>query len=663
MSSAAERLPDWEAFYRDYRKPGYVAGFEITSKLGGGMFGLVFRARRMSIGKDYAIKFLQVDDGEVRRAVLGELESVKYFAQIDHPNLVSIEDRGEVDGIPYLVMAFAGTETLRDKMPNGRVPTAAEKDELLRYFLQCCRGLAALHERSLVHFDIKPANVFLKGGVARLGDYGLSKLVTHSRGSLTMGRGTPYYMAPEMLQRRGDQRSDLYSLGVLLYEILCGKVPFTGDSEWEVLRQHETADPDLPAHLTPRERAVLQRCLQKDPAARFASVHDVIAAFGAPASAGAAAWTDVRPGGAAPASRPTTAPPPLPGASPPPASGERAEEDPVAGLGRASREALRHAGTLAQRAATQAGKIAQKAAAEAQRAIGSVLEQGRKRGDRSGGAFRRWRERRRQRAAERRAMAAGAARPRWRGRWLFALVGVVAFLFFFLRVARFGRSYSYQSYAPQVAAAPSVGSTMRSAAEAAGLPRTGSVFATVSAPTEWSGHVSLSEPAWVALVAADRDRAHDELLAHINRLKQVAPINDFDRVTAVTLPSFIAAPSDRQLQARVEKLMRRRPYEADLARQLAADAPASLVLVAQELTRIRWRDAADFERGVHLQRLLEDATGCAELRVLGEAGDAAVERESANAKLGQLWLWFVNEFAATPRTWRAYCELLPRRGR
>jgi hypothetical protein len=285
----AARPADWEAFYRDYRKPDYVPGFEITSKLGGGMFGLVFRARRMSIGKDYAIKFLQVEDEQVRKAVLAELEQVKWFAQIDHPNLVSIEDRGEVDGIPYLVMAFAGTETLRDKLVAGRVPSPAEKDDLLRWFLQACRGLSALHERSLVHFDIKPANVFLKGAVARLGDYGLSKLVTHSRGSLSMGRGTPYYMAPELLQRRGDHRSDVYSLGVMLYELLCGAVPFTGDSEWEVLKKHETQRPEMPAHLSAREQAILQRCLQKDPGARYQSVHDLIAAFGAPASAGDAA--------------------------------------------------------------------------------------------------------------------------------------------------------------------------------------------------------------------------------------------------------------------------------------------------------------------------------------------------------------------------------------
>jgi serine/threonine protein kinase len=319
---APEGTPDWEAFYSDYRKPGYIEGFEITTKLGGGMFGLVFRARRMSIGKDYAIKFLKVDDGEVRRAVLSELEQVKYFAQIDHPNLVSIEDRGEVNGIPFLVMAFAGTDTLRDLMTasgigEGLVPKGAEKDALVRAFLQSCRGLHALHERSLVHFDIKPANVFLKGGVARLGDYGLSKLVTHSRGSLSMGRGTPYYMAPEMLQRRGDVRSDIYSLGVMFYEILCGKVPFTGESEWEVLRKHETAQPELPAHLTPTERAVLTRCLAKDPEARFQSIEPLLAAFGPlsridgmPITAGAMP----RPGALAHLpSLPPSVPPPLPG--------------------------------------------------------------------------------------------------------------------------------------------------------------------------------------------------------------------------------------------------------------------------------------------------------------------------------------------------------------
>ena len=269
----SESTPDWEAFYRDYRKPGYVTGFEISSKLGGGMFGLVFKASKQSIGKDYAIKFLKVDDGQVRRAVIAELDQVQHFAQIDHPNLVSIEDRGEVDGIPYLIMAYAGAETLSDRLPVER----QDRAELVRLFAQACRGVAALHERSLVHFDLKPANVFLKGGVARVGDYGLSKLMAQGGGSLSMGRGTPYYMAPEMLESRGDHRSDIYSLGVMLYEILCGKVPFLGENEWEILRKHESAELEFPDDVGPRERAVVERCMAKDAAKRFDSVHDLVA--------------------------------------------------------------------------------------------------------------------------------------------------------------------------------------------------------------------------------------------------------------------------------------------------------------------------------------------------------------------------------------------------
>ena len=273
---------DWEAFYRNFRKPGYIAGFEIVNKLGGGMFGLVFKARKESIGKDYAIKFLKVDDESVRDAVGRELETVQFFAQIDHPNLVSIEDKGAVDGIPYLIMSYAGQETLQKRLEQGRMP----REDALRIFAQAARGVQALHDHSLVHFDLKPANVFLKGDVARVGDYGLSKLVSASRNSLSFGRGTPYYMAPEMLQRRGDARSDIYSLGVMLYECLYGDVPFRGDSEWEVLRKHEVAEPVFPADALPGDRAIIQRCLAKRPEDRFASAGDLLRALQAPVALG-----------------------------------------------------------------------------------------------------------------------------------------------------------------------------------------------------------------------------------------------------------------------------------------------------------------------------------------------------------------------------------------
>ena len=286
MSPLADADPgppiDWESFYVNYRKPGYVPGFEVINKLGGGVFGLVYKARKESIGKDYAIKFLKVDDEVIRDAVVRELETVRYFAQIDHPNLVSIEDRGEVDGIPYIVMNYAGEATLRKLLEAGQM----ERDEALRIFVQVARGIQAIHDHSLVHFDIKPANIFMRGEVARVGDYGLSKLVTETRNSLSFGRGTPYYMAPEMMQRVGDARSDIYSLGIILYECLVGDVPFKGDTEWQVLNKHEKEVPKFPSGMGSVERKVIERCLAKDPADRYQSVTELLRDLSAPADLG-----------------------------------------------------------------------------------------------------------------------------------------------------------------------------------------------------------------------------------------------------------------------------------------------------------------------------------------------------------------------------------------
>lgn len=272
---------DWEAFYASYRESDFIRGYEILQKLGAGAFGLVFKARKHSIGKDYAIKFLKVDDANVRDAVLHELDTVRLFAQIDHPNLVSIEDMGHKNGIPFIVMGYAGEETLARRQESGKLP----RQEALRIFMQVCRGVIALHERMLVHFDLKPANVYLKGDTARVGDYGLSKLVTASRRSLSFGRGTTYYMAPEVLQRQGDHRSDIYSLGVMLYECLVGYVPFRGDSEWEVLKKHESEEPLYPSDLAPSDRAVIESCLRKAPEDRVQSVADVLAILQAPGAA------------------------------------------------------------------------------------------------------------------------------------------------------------------------------------------------------------------------------------------------------------------------------------------------------------------------------------------------------------------------------------------
>ncbi|MCC7063574.1 MAG: serine/threonine protein kinase [Planctomycetes bacterium] len=644
------RPADWEAFYRDYRKPGYVAGFEITTKLGGGMFGLVFRARKQSIGKDYAIKFLQVDDTEVRRAVLAELEAVKLFAQIDHPNLVSIEDRGEVDGIPFLVMAFAGTETLKDKIPTDGVPPVGEaKQELVRYFLQACRGLAALHERSLVHFDIKPANVFLKGPVARLGDYGLSKLVTHSRGSLSMGRGTPYYMAPEMLQRRGDHRSDIYSLGVLLYEILCGSVPFRGDSEWEVLRKHEHEAPTLPGHLSGPERMALQRCLQKDPGARFQSVHELIAALGAPASASAAALGDAAVDSGGGANGAEWQPPP-----PPPAS---EGPDPYTGFRRASKEALLHAGKIARDATSTAREAVQKAAKQAQEL---VREQLRKSGAGEPTWWSEFRQKGRDRAAAKAAAKAArvAAREARRARRrsplvtaLFTLV-FVGFVFSWLIPARV--------VPRQVGVSVGTGST------AAVRVGPDSLYRAYDVPAAYQGLVSMSEPAWVQMAAADPAVAKAQLEEHLARIRRVAPFAPSERARSSSVPKLEAVRSQltkaqqKELGQRMDELVREGDLAPELGARLREFAPESLAMAAERLARLQWKEREDLEAARRLQAFLVEATGCQDLQLVDDESLALAKLAAENRLLGRLWSLQINEIAQTPRTWQVYLSLRDR---
>ncbi len=647
---ATPAAADWEAFYANYRKPGYVPGYELTTKLGGGQFGIVFRARKQSIGKDYAIKFLQVDDGEVRRAIVAELEQLKYFAQIDHPNLVSIEDRGEVDGIPYLVMSFAGTETLRDRIVgDGKAPTGDERDQLLQFFLQACRGVAALHDRSLVHFDLKPANVFLKGNVARVGDYGLSKLVTHSRGSLSMGRGTPYYMAPELLQRRGDARSDVYSLGVMLFEILCGRLPFTGDSEWEVLKKHEQAPLEVPTHVGHTERAVLQRCLAKDPAARFQSVAEVLAAFGAPSGAGAAAWSEVRQGadGAdfADGAAPGWPPPP-----PPPRDGD----DPYAGFRKASREAWDHARKIAQDASQNARKIAQRAQQEARAAWREVAEGKARKARRRIGAWQRWRsihrvrrerERAERRVHNRRAMRTAAI-------FLVTTIALAALVLLPFTLAAPQPQMTYVA-APDMPTAPMDVATVPPSL-APGDPGA-LVLRTVSVPEELIADVSRGVPQWVAMLQSDVNAARDDLHARLARIEalqqQAAMLRD------ITIPKFrvqYGLPPIEQVEMRrlLDQLLDAKQWQSQVAAELQQYAPEVLALAANELAATP-PDGSGNTRAARLRRFLEHVTGYRGLRPEGAERLGVEQFAKVNAELGSLWMWYLNEVAPSKQVWDA----------
>ncbi|MFO1054260.1 MAG: serine/threonine-protein kinase [Planctomycetota bacterium] len=642
-SGQETRTPDWEAFYANYRKPGYVPGYEITSKLGGGAFGIVFRARKQSIGKDYAIKFLKLDqDADLRRGVLQELDSVRLFAQVDHPNLVAIEDQGTVDGIPYLVMGFAGAETLRDRLP---ARDAADREELRRLFLQACRGVAALHEHALVHFDLKPANIFIKGGVARVGDYGLSRLLSHSRATLSMGRGTPYYMAPEMLRRHGDWRSDVYALGVMLYEVLLGRVPFSGESEWEVLKKHESEAPDLPATLDARDREVLRRALAKEPADRFQSVAEMMGALLGSAAA--------NPGSARAPEGPRMPPPPDPSV----AQARERLKSAAKQAGDAAATLAKHA---ARRAADRAREKARSAVAEAKRLAeeaGIAADEPEPTvGETSGSILRAhlfaFRLRRRVRRAARHLRSAQRASRRTRSGVLGTLIKLVAAVAFFALL-----------FAMLV---PSARIEMSRAASVTSLDSPWPDPATLrrSLPAELRTFVSTGTPDWLraastdpAKAAAKLDRSVGEFRDHVADL--VGAVRDNRLIVAALRPLHPLTGNEREA---IDRAMVRIADGLDVdglaAAQLRSAGPDALVAVAEYLEQgggevLREEDRARFAR---LNAFLCQSTGIDWIRYdAGSPSGPAVDQ--LNASAGTLWRWFLRQFAYDDRAWNTYARL------
>jgi serine/threonine-protein kinase len=138
----------------------------------------------------------------------------------------------------------------------------------------------------LVHFDLKPGNIFIKGDVARVGDYGLSKLMSEGQLTLSFGRGTPHYMAPEILRSRADHRADLYSLGVILYESLAGRVPYEPTTPGGLILRQEDAPPVFPDEFPAGLRSVVERCLRVDPDDRYDGVQALLRALGQTARPG-----------------------------------------------------------------------------------------------------------------------------------------------------------------------------------------------------------------------------------------------------------------------------------------------------------------------------------------------------------------------------------------
>ena len=243
-------------------------GFTIQRAAGRGGFGEVYYAVSDG-GREVALKYL-CQNPEV------ELRGVSQCMNLKSPHLVSIFDvKKNADGDYFIVMEYISGPSLRDHLLSEPSGLGVEKSA---YFLgEIAKGLGYLHDRGIVHRDLKPGNIFCDDGYVKIGDYGLSKFISVSRHSAqTSSVGTVHYMAPEVGSGNYSKTIDLYALGVMLYEMLMGKVPFAGSSMGEVLMKHLTAQPELDQLPAPFAE-VIRKALAKDPTDRYQSVDEMMA--------------------------------------------------------------------------------------------------------------------------------------------------------------------------------------------------------------------------------------------------------------------------------------------------------------------------------------------------------------------------------------------------
>jgi len=245
--------------------------FTIQRGLGTGGFGEVYFALS-DAGKEVALKRIQ-------RNVEIELRGVSHCLNLKHPHLVALYDvcRDESDHW-WIVMEYVAGPSLRDCL--DAAPAGLGEAETRRWFAAMAAGVGHLHQEGLVHRDLKPGNLFDDFGTVKVGDYGLSKYISESRrGGQTESVGTFHYMAPEIGRGEYGREIDLYALGVILYEMLTGRLPFDGETCQEIVIKHLSAEPDLRTIAEPY-RHVISKALQKDPRRRWSSAAEMTAALG-----------------------------------------------------------------------------------------------------------------------------------------------------------------------------------------------------------------------------------------------------------------------------------------------------------------------------------------------------------------------------------------------
>ncbi len=270
--------------------PGTKLGpYEIVSLLGAGGMGEVYRARDSRLKREVAIKVLpqalSLDADRLRRFEQEALAT----AALNHPNILAVFDIGASDGAPYVVSELLEGETLRERLRTGPIPVRKALD----CASQIAHGLAAAHEKGIIHRDLKPENLFItKDGRVKILDFGLAKLTQSEPGAhtsmptATQGTeagivlGTAGYMSPEQVRGKAlDARSDIFSFGAILYEMLTGKRAFHGDTPADTMSAILKEDPpdlsETNRNVSPALERIVQHCLEKNAEARFHSASDI----------------------------------------------------------------------------------------------------------------------------------------------------------------------------------------------------------------------------------------------------------------------------------------------------------------------------------------------------------------------------------------------------
>jgi tRNA A-37 threonylcarbamoyl transferase component Bud32 len=254
--------------------------YKLEAKLGSGGMSTVYLARDTTLDRQVAVKVMHREMSEQADQLQRFRQEARAVAKLSHPNVVAVIDAGEDGGHPYIIFEYVEGETLKQRI--NRIG-ALDAQEALAYAIEIARGLTVAHARNMVHRDIKPQNVLIDAeGRAKLTDFGISRQLEQD-GMTATGRvlGTTDYVAPEQaLGHPVDQRSDIYSLGVVLYEMLVGQVPFQADSQVGVAMKHVNEElPDVQQRrpeLSAAAAMVVERATTKDPAQRYQRVGELI---------------------------------------------------------------------------------------------------------------------------------------------------------------------------------------------------------------------------------------------------------------------------------------------------------------------------------------------------------------------------------------------------